>query len=166
MNQNIEIVAHSGIYTLLAEQILNVSIPEAWEFFSSPKNLSKITPPQMGFYITSEELKQMFAGQIITYQIRVFPFLKANWVTEITHVKEQSYFVDEQRFGPYKMWHHEHHFSETEGGVKMIDRVTYKIPFGFIGKIAHSIFIKRKLEDIFSYRAKVLDRKFSVMNFK
>ncbi|MCG6188010.1 SRPBCC family protein [Maribellus maritimus] len=154
------------MYTLLAEQILNVSIQEAWEFFSSPKNLSKITPPQMGFYITSEELKQMFAGQIITYQIRVFPFLKTNWVTEITQVKEQSYFVDEQRFGPYKMWHHEHHFSETEEGVKMIDRVTYKIPFGFIGKIAHCIFIKRKLEDIFSYRAKVLDRKFTVMNFK
>lgn len=162
MDQNIQISSHSSVYTLLTEQILNISLEEAWEFFSSPKNLAKITPTEMGFDITSDEPEQIFAGQIITYKIKIFPFIKSNWVTEITQISNRSYFIDEQRFGPYKMWHHEHHFTETKnGGVKMTDRVTYKIPFGYLGKIAHSLFIRKKLKHIFKFRSKILSEKFS-----
>ena len=160
MNKNIRISSHSGVYTLCSEQLLNISMEEAWNFFSSPKNLAKITPPEMGFDITSGEPQKMFAGQIITYKIKILPFLKNNWVTEITQVKEHSYFIDEQRFGPYKMWHHEHFFVNTENGLKISDRVTYKIPFGFLGQIAHSLFIRKKLTHIFSYRTKILENRF------
>ena len=152
MYQNIKISRHSGVYTLFSEQLLNISLEEAWNFFSSPKNLAKITPPEMGFDITSGEPQQMFAGQIITYKIKILPFLKNNWVTEITQVKEHFYFIDEQRFGPYKMWHHEHFFTQTENGLKISDRVTYKIPFGFLGQIAHSLFIRKKLTHNFRDR--------------
>ena len=160
MDQNTQIVAHSGVYTLSTEQILNMSLKEAWDFFSSPENLAKITPEEMGFDITSAEPERMFAGQIITYKIKIFPFIKSNWVTEITQVENNSYFIDEQRLGPYKMWHHEHHFFKTQKGTKMVDRVTYRIPFGVIGRWAHSLFIKKKLNYIFNYRAKVLEEKF------
>lgn len=160
MNQNIQITYHSGVYTLFSEQTLNISIDEAWEFFSSPENLAKITPNEMGFDITSAKQEKMFAGQIITYKIKIFPFFKSNWVTEITQLNDKRYFIDEQRFGPYKMWHHEHHFAPTDDGVTMIDRVSYKIPFGFLGRIAHLLFIKNKLKHIFSFRGKILEERF------
>lgn len=160
MSQNIQIKYHSGVYTLFSEQTLNISIDEAWEFFSSPENLAKITPNEMGFDITSAKQEKMFAGQIITYKIKIFPFFKSNWVTEITQLNDKRYFIDEQRFGPYKMWHHEHHFAPTDDGVTMIDRVSYKIPFGFLGRIAHLLFIKNKLKHIFSFRGKILEERF------
>jgi len=160
MNQNIQIAAHSGVYTLSAKQTLKISMEEAWDFFSSPKNLAKITPVEMGFDITSAEPEKMYAGQIITYKIKIFPFVPSNWVTEITHIENHSYFIDEQRFGPYRMWNHEHHFLETKNGIKMLDRVMYKLPFGLIGKLAHSLFIKKKLEHIFCFRAKILEKLF------
>ncbi len=162
MSQNIEIFAHSGIYTLFSEQTLDISLEKAWNFFSSPKNLAKITPGDMGFKITSGEPGKMFPGQIISYKIKILPFGSSNWVTEITQVEDLSYFIDEQRFGPYKMWHHEHHFSETEKGTKMTDKISYKIPFGFVGRWAHSLFIKKKLVHIFSYRSKILEEKLKV----
>jgi ligand-binding SRPBCC domain-containing protein len=155
-SNNIDIKYHSGVYTLKTEQFLPVTIDEAWDFFSNPGNLAKITPEEMGFIITSGTLEQMFAGQIITYKIGIFPGIKTNWVTEITQVKEKAFFIDEQRFGPYKMWHHEHHFASTENGVLMTDRVTFKIPFGIFGRLAYLIFIKKKLYQIFSFRAKML----------
>jgi ligand-binding SRPBCC domain-containing protein len=155
-SNNIDIKYHSGVYTLKTEQFLPVTIDEAWDFFSNPGNLAKITPEEMGFIITSGTLEQMFAGQIITYKIGIFPGIKTNWVTEITQVKEKAFFIDEQRFGPYKMWHHEHHFKQTEDGVLMTDRVTFKIPFGILGRFAYFLFIKRKLNQIFSFRAKTL----------
>ncbi|WP_436514531.1 SRPBCC family protein [Ekhidna sp. To15] len=152
----VEIKKHSGIYTLEVMQQLPIGLPEAWEFFSSPKNLALITPKHMGFKITSNDQEKMFAGQIISYKLSPLPGIKTNWVTEITHVDDQKFFVDEQRFGPYSMWHHEHHFAENEKGVLMTDRVSYKIPFGFLGGIAQSLFVKRQLEGIFNYRLKAL----------
>lgn len=143
-------------YSLKTELNIPISISEAWTFFSSPKNLSKITPEQMGFIITNEPADNMFQGQIITYKVSPLLGIKINWMTEITTVKQNEYFIDEQRFGPYSLWHHRHHFYEIDGGVKMIDEVNYKLPFGFIGRIAHGLFIKKKLKSIFDYREKVL----------
>ena len=156
----IHIFRHSGIYTLRVEQFIPVSIDRAWDFFSNPENLAAITPPKMNFNITSGKPLKMFAGQIISYKVSVLPFIRSNWVTEITQVKEHSYFIDEQRFGPYKMWHHEHHFKIQNEGVLMMDKVTYKIPFGLLGRLFHSILIKRKLFEIFSFRVSVLIKLF------
>jgi ligand-binding SRPBCC domain-containing protein len=152
--------AHSGIYTLEASQILGISLTKAWDFFSSPENLSKITPGHMGFQITSEVPRKMYPGQIITYKVVPFPGFKTNWVTEITHVAEGRFFVDEQRFGPYRMWHHEHRFEEIEGGVLMTDRVSYKLPFCILGRLAHILFVKNQLKQIFTYREVYLNQMF------
>ena len=152
--------SHSGIYTLEVKQFLNISLNEAWDFFSSPGNLSKITPEHMGFIITSGTPEKMYPGQIITYKVSPFPGIKTNWVTEITHVDEEKFFVDEQRFGPYRMWHHEHHFEVQGKGVLMTDRVSYKLPLGFLGRIAHLLFVKNQLKQIFEYREIFLERVF------
>ena len=156
LHKMIEIVKHSGVYTLTAEQLLPITLEKAWEFFSSPGNLKKITPEQMGFSITSKEGGQMYPGQIITYRVGIFPGIKSNWVTEITYVEKNNFFVDEQRVGPYKMWHHEHHFEKVGNGVLMKDMVTYRLPFGWMGSIAHAIFIRAQLKKIFGYRYQVL----------
>ncbi|APG65498.1 hypothetical protein LPB136_09070 [Tenacibaculum todarodis] len=153
---------HSGIYTLKTQQELNISIEKAWDYFSSPENLAKITPPKMGFNITSQVDKKAYQGQIITYKVSPIPFIKTNWVTEITQVKEQAFFIDEQRFGPYKMWHHEHWFEElTNGNTLMKDKISYKIPFGFLGHLAQSVFIKKQLNTIFNYRFITLEKLFN-----
>jgi ligand-binding SRPBCC domain-containing protein len=151
---------HSGIYTLEVKQKLPISSEEAWNFFTSPENLSKITPPHMGFQITSHNLSKVYAGQIISYKVSLIPGIKTNWVTEITQVKESEYFIDEQRFGPYTMWHHEHLFKPDKEDVLMLDRISYKLPLGFLGGLAHAIFVKKQLKNIFSYRKEVLDKMF------
>ncbi|GET25762.1 SRPBCC family protein [Prolixibacter sp. NT017] len=145
--------SHSGIYTLVARQIIETGIDEAWEFFSSPANLRLITPPEMGFVITSPAPSATaYHGQIISYKLHPVGKIKTNWVTEITHVSEKKFFVDEQRKGPYRMWHHEHHFKDLNGRVEMTDRVTYRLPLGVLGKLVHNIFVKQKLREIFVYR--------------
>lgn len=151
---------HSSIFTLYSEQKLPITIDQAWEFFSSPDNLAKITPAEMSFKVTSGESAAMYPGQIITYKIGILPLFTMNWVTEITHVEHRKYFVDEQRFGPYSMWHHEHIFEETDGGVLIKDKVSYKIPLGLIGVILEKMFIRRQLRGIFSYRGEVLEKMF------
>lgn len=156
----IKFKAHSGIYTLEVEQFLKLSLAEAWDFFSSPGNLSKITPEQLGFRITSRTPGKMYEGQIITYKVSLFPGIRTNWVTEITQVSEGHYFVDEQRFGPYRMWHHVHLFEEQNGGVLMTDRVSYKLPYGLLGRIAHSLFVKNQLKQIFTFREAYLSQMF------
>ena len=144
---------HSGIHTLSTEQVLNMPLTEAWDFFSSPKNLQKITPAHMGFEITSEIDKKAYPGQIITYRVGILPGIKQNWVTEITQVKNETLFIDEQRFGPYKMWHHEHSFETLPNGkTVMKDKISYKIPFGILGALAHTFFIKKQLKNIFEHR--------------
>ncbi len=143
------------LYQLHTKQKLPISVEEAWDFLSNPSNLEKITP-DMGFEILSGADKPMFAGQIIQYTVSPFPGIKTKWVTEITHVKDKEFFVDEQRFGPYSLWHHKHFLKEIEGGVEMEDIVDYKLPFGFLGRIMHSLVIKHKLKRIFEYREKKL----------
>jgi len=155
----ITITGHSGIYTLEAEQALPITQQEAWAFLSSPANLAKITPPHMGFVITYKDVQAMHPGQIITYNIGILPGIVTGWVTEITHVEEGRYFVDEQRFGPYTMWHHEHWIEPAETGIVMKDRVAYKLPFGPFGHVAQP-FIKRQLTEIFRYRKIALEKMF------
>lgn len=143
----------SGIYQLKSEQIIDASIDKVWDYFSQPQNLNNLTPNNMAFKITSGEPPRMYAGQIISYQIEVLPKIKQAWVTEITHVNNQKMFVDEQRFGPYVMWHHEHHFKELENGkVQMNDIVSFKLPLGLIGRLFAGRMIRNRVTQIFEYR--------------
>lgn len=144
------------IYTFHRKQNLPISIEKAWAFLSSPKNLKTITPDYMSFDILSGAEKPMFAGQIIQYIVTPILGIKTKWVTEITHVKENEYFVDEQRFGPYALWHHKHFIKEIDGGVEMEDIIDYKVPMGILGQLVHPILVKPKLEEIFKYRQKKL----------
>jgi ligand-binding SRPBCC domain-containing protein len=149
------------IYNLKRTQFLPIALPEAWDFFSSPKNLSKITPEHMGFkilYISGGD--KAYAGQIIRYHVSILPGMKVHWVTEITQVKEHLYFIDEQRFGPYALWHHQHHFKEVPGGVEMTDEVNYAIPLGPLGRLAHFLFVGGEVNRIFEHRFKVLEAYF------
>ena len=148
------------IYTLHKKQRLPISLKEAWEFLSNPSNLKLITPDYMGFDILSGADRPMYPGQIIQYIVTPILGIKTKWVTEITHVKDTSYFVDEQRFGPYALWHHRHFIKVIEGGIEMEDIIDYKLPFGWIGQLFHPMIVKPKLEEIFSYRSKKLEELF------
>lgn len=149
------------IYNLTKKQFLPISLDQAWDFFSSPVNLKKITPPYMGFQITSDLGDgKMYPGQIITYVVTPLLGIPMSWATEITHVDDKKYFVDEQRFGPYAFWHHQHWFKEVDGGVEMTDIVHYAIPLGILGRVANSILVKSKLQEIFDYRESVVDKIF------
>jgi len=148
------------MYTLERTQRIPISLEEAWNFFQNPGNLSKITPREMGFDILSKVPERMYPGLFIHYKVSPLFGIKMNWTTEITYVKEHDYFVDEQRVGPYAIWHHEHHFKAIKGGVEMLDRVNYKIPFGFLGKMAHPVIVKGKLEEIFNHRIKRVEEIF------
>jgi ligand-binding SRPBCC domain-containing protein len=144
------------IYRLESKQNLPISKEKAWEFLSSPKNLKTITPEYMSFDILSGADRPMFAGQIIQYIVTPVLGIKTKWVTEITHVVEGKYFVDEQRFGPYALWHHKHFIKEIPGGVEMEDIIDYKVPMGILGQLVHPFIVKPKLNEIFEYRRKKL----------
>lgn len=149
------------IYSLKQTQLLPCSIEQAWDFFSSPKNLKVITPEYMDFRITSEDPKEeMYPGQVITYKVRPVLGIPLNWMTVITHVKAGEYFIDEQRVGPYSLWHHKHFFEQTEKGVLMTDLVHYALPLGILGRFAHWLFVKKQLESIFQFRTKAVEKKF------
>ncbi|MDG1715422.1 SRPBCC family protein [Lacinutrix sp.] len=148
------------IYTLHKKQNLPITKEKAWEFLSSPKNLKTITPDYMGFNILSGADRPMFSGQIIQYIVTPILGIKTKWVTEITHVEEGKYFVDEQRFGPYALWHHKHFINEIDGGVEMEDIIDYKVPLGILGQLVHPILVKPKLEEIFNYRTQKLEELF------
>ncbi|MCV6629686.1 MAG: SRPBCC family protein [Flavobacteriaceae bacterium] len=159
--KELSIQRHSGIYTLEVTQDLPIDLSTAWNFFSKPDNLAKITPDFMGFKITSKPENHTYNGQIITYKIGLVPGITSSWVTEIKAVEEQAYFIDEQRFGPYKMWHHEHHFEALPNGhVRMRDKVSYKLPFGVLGHMVHALWIKKQLRKIFSFRYRKLEELF------
>lgn len=154
------------IYRLHKKQNLPITVEQAWDFLSSPKNLKTITPDYMGFNILSGADRPMFAGQIIQYIVTPVMGIKTKWVTEITHVKDKSYFVDEQRFGPYALWHHKHFINKIDGGVEMEDIIDYKVPMGILGQLVHPIIVKPKLEEIFNYRTKKLEELFGVYSLK
>tara|TARA_R110002050_G_scaffold299089_1_gene463774 strand:+ start:1047 stop:1520 length:474 start_codon:yes stop_codon:yes gene_type:complete len=150
-----------AFYQLIKKQKVNATIDEVWDFISSPANLKEITPDYMGFDITSKELQEkMYPGMIITYAVTPVLGIKTDWMTEITQVRDKQFFVDEQRIGPYSLWHHQHHIEPIENGVLMTDIVTYSPPFGFLGAIANTLMIKGKLKEIFDYRFKAVIRKY------
>ena len=152
------------IFQIKTKQKLPISASEAWKFLSNPKNLAEITPKYMNFKILSGADRSIFAGQIIQYKVTPILGITLKWVTEITHVKENEYFVDEQRFGPYSLWHHKHFIKEIDGGVLMEDIIHYKPPFGLLGVLLNFLFINSKLNSIFKYRELELIKTFG--NFK
>ena len=140
------------IYRLHATQVLPITMDEAWAFLSNPANLSVITPPHMGFNILAGADRPMFPGQVIQYKVSPFKGISTHWVTEITHVMDGQYFVDEQRFGPYALWHHKHFIKKHEDGVVMEDLIDYKLPMGFLGRLLHPVLVKKQLKKIFTFR--------------
>ncbi len=154
----------SKVYSLKTVQQLPISLDAAWDFFSSPANLQKITPDTMGFNIISKHHGDaMYAGQIIEYTVKPILGMPLYWMTEITHVVDKKYFVDEQRFGPYSLWHHQHHFKFVEGGVEMTDIVHYKMPYWFLGDIANALLVKKQLKGIFDFRFTKVEAMFGKM---
>jgi len=149
------------MYQLKRTQFVKTDIKTCWDFFSRPENLKKITPEYMGFDIKVELPEKMYEGQMIEYTVRPLFGIPMSWITEIKTVKENEFFVDEQRKGPYTIWHHEHHFKEVEGGVEMTDIVTYVVPLGILGKIVHPFIVKGKLEEIFKHRFAQVEKIFN-----
>lgn len=152
-----------SVYTLKRVQHLPITLETAWDFFSNPENLKIITPAHMGFQVSSDpefSTAKMYAGQVITYTVKPLLGIPLFWMTEITHVQEGRFFVDEQRVGPYALWHHQHHFKSIAGGVEMTDLVHYRLPLGWLGNFAHWLFVKRQLKAIFDYRWNKLEEMF------
>ena len=145
---------------LIQEQFLPVSLEEAWKFFATPKNLNKVTPADMIFEITSDVPETMYEGMLITYKLKPMLNITVDWCTEITHIKHQEFFIDEQRKGPYSLWHHEHHFKSVDGGVLMTDKLTYDIGKSVFGWMAGKLFVHKKVRDIFNFRYKILEEYF------
>tara|TARA_B100001121_G_scaffold69192_1_gene61104 strand:+ start:790 stop:1254 length:465 start_codon:yes stop_codon:yes gene_type:complete len=147
---------------IVQKQILKSDLQTVWNFISSPNNLEKITPDDMSFKITSKNIiDSMYPGMIITYKVTPLLKIPLTWVTEITHVKEKNFFVDEQKIGPYKLWHHQHILKEVEEGVLMIDIITYQPPLGFIGALLNFLFIRKKVKHIFKFRYNILEKLFN-----
>lgn len=148
-------------HSIKTVQKIPISLDKAWEYFSNPANLQSITPENMGFKVISKHHgEKMYAGQIIEYSVKPVMNISIYWMTEITQVKDKEYFIDEQRFGPYTLWHHQHHFKAIEGGVEMTDIVHYKNPFWIFGRIANTLFVKNKLKSIFDFRFKKVEEMF------
>jgi ligand-binding SRPBCC domain-containing protein len=143
-----------------SKQFIKASISEVWDFISSPKNLQSITPSYMQLRVVSDLPEKMYEGMVIAYKVRPMLRIQVTWVSKITEVVENKFFVDEQLTGPYKIWRHEHRIEEVDNGIMMTDLVTYVPPLGAIGKIANKLFIRNKIQDIFSYREYAINNKF------
>lgn len=143
----------SKVYSLYSRQSIPATLDEVWAFFSDANNLLAVTPPHLNLKVTNKVYGQgVYAGQVMTYNVKPLLGIPLGWMTEITHVVEKKYFVDEQRKGPYKLWHHQHHFNAIDGGVEMTDIVHYRLPFGPLGTLAHGLLVKKELQKIFTYR--------------
>jgi ligand-binding SRPBCC domain-containing protein len=143
---------------LVQEQFLPISIEKAWDFFATPKNLNEVTPKDMVFKIMGDIPEKMYQGMFIRYKITPMLNIQLDWCTEITHIQEGQFFVDEQRKGPYNIWHHEHHFKSVEGGVLMTDILHYDIGLGILGWVASKLFVDAKVKQIFEYRKEILGK--------
>jgi len=141
------------VYSVFSRQNVPVSLEEVWAFFSDAKNLAAVTPPHLNLKVTNEVYGgALYPGQVMIYKVKPLLGIPIAWMTEITHVEPMKYFVDEQRKGPYKLWHHQHHFKKIEGGVEMTDLVHYRLPLGILGSVANSLLVKSELNKIFAYR--------------
>lgn len=147
------------------DQFVPQDLDQVWHYFSRPENLNDITPDDMSFEILSDVSgRMMYEGMIIRYNVRPLLNIPMSWVTEITHVREREYFIDEQRFGPYALWHHQHHFREADGGTYMSDILHYKVPYGIIGSMIDAVLIDKKIESIFQFRYEAVERRFGRAN--
>lgn len=144
------------IHTLYREQIIPAPLDIVWEYFCDPKNLNRITPPDMKFEILSGGDVRMYEGQLIEYRVEFVRGIRSRWLTEISHVRACEYFVDEQRLGPYRFWYHEHGFEATSSGTRMTDRVTYEAPVGVLGEILNRLWIAERLNQIFDFRRRTI----------
>lgn len=148
------------MYHIQRQQLLHCNIDQAWNFFSSPQNLDRLTPESVRFKITHLQSDTMHEGQLIGYKVKVAPFLWVKWLTEITHVTPKTSFTDDQRIGPYKFWHHTHFFEESLKGTLMTDNITYALPFGILGKVVHRLYVKNQLAHIFDERMRLANEIF------
>lgn len=153
-----------AFYSFTQKQFLPISIEKAWDFFSNPSNLSLLTPPALSMKMTNNPDPKIYPGQIMTYDIKPIAGIPMRWMTEITHVKEFRFFVDNQLVGPYAIWHHQHHFEPKDNGVEMTDIVHYKIPMGILGILAHKLFVRKKIKQIFEFRTIAINKLFGQMN--
>jgi ligand-binding SRPBCC domain-containing protein len=165
-----------AVFSLRRVQYIPGESDKVWSFFVDPANLPLITPPNMRFRIltsgdnpvsntgpgSSNNSSEIYPGQLLEYRLRPLPGFWVYWMTEITQVRRGIYFVDEQRRGPYSLWHHQHHFRSVPGGVEMTDLVHYEVPFGFIGRWANALFVRRQLEGLFRYRFEVIEKMFGI----
>jgi len=149
-------------YQLIREQQLNCTIERAWDFFSSPLNLADITPKDMNFQVlTQMNGERIYEGMLIEYKVSPILHIPMHWVTKIVSVDYHKSFTDFQSKGPYKLWNHYHEFVQNEKGILMKDVVDYELPLGFLGSLAHVLFVKKRIEDIFNYRFNVLEGLFN-----
>lgn len=153
-----------AVFEIQFEQKIPATRERVWDFVSSPDNLKIITPEYMNFEVLSSKRgEKMYPGMMIRYKVSPLPGYRVSWCTEITHVSEGNYFVDEQREGPYTIWHHQHHLREIDGGILMTDIIHYKLPLGFLGKLANTLLVKKQLNMIFEYRFKKIEEIFGKM---
>ena len=146
-----------AVHVIQHSQVIRAGITRAWDFFSDPRNLARITPPDLDFKVLTDLPERIYPGMMIEYRVRPLLGIPARWVTEIMHVEPGRFFVDEQRIGPYRIWHHEHRFAEiSEGQTEISDRVTYVLPFGPFGEWIHPWIVKPQLAKIFSFREKAV----------
>ena len=150
-----------SVYKLKRTQNLPITLEKAWSFFSNPNNLKTITPPSLGLEITSEQADKIYEGMIITYNVNPLPLYKTTWVTEITHINSPHHFIDEQRIGPYTLWHHQHFFRQSANGILMEDLIHYSVPYGYLGRLLNKLYIRKNLDYIFNYRFDILNNLFN-----
>lgn len=152
-----------AVHSFKTVQLIPTSLDTAWDFFSNPANLASITPASMSFNIISQHHgAKMYAGQLIEYKVRPVLNIPMYWMTEITHVEDRKFFVDEQRYGPYSFWHHQHHFRQVGEMVEMTDIVHYKVPGWILGDLMNALFVRKKLKSIFDFRKEAVDKFFAV----
>ncbi len=144
------------MHQLTTVQALPITLEQAWAFFSSPRNLAVITPRELNLVPVSPLPEEMYSGIFIEYHVRPLWGIPVRWVTEITHVRDKEYFVDEQRLGPYSIWHHQHHFRSIDGGVEMTDIVDYRLPLGILGIAVEKMLVGKEVRNIFEFRRKKL----------
>lgn len=147
------------IFRLKKRHTLPISISKAWEFFSNPRNLGDITPPELALKIKRTPQARIYNGMIIEYSLKPLLGISMDWITEIKHIQEPYMFVDEQRIGPYKFWYHQHKFKSIGKGVEIEDIVYYALPLNFLAAFVNRIFIEKKLDSIFQYRKAIINQK-------
>ena len=149
------------MYTFQHHQELCLSIEQCWEFFSNPANLKVLTPPSLRMDIEEKDNSpKIYPGMILSHTIRPFLNIPLQWISEITHILPFQYFIDEQLYGPYKFWHHEHRFRPSTKGVEVSDTIHYMMPYGYLGQAAHRLGIKQKIEEAFVFRKNTLEELF------